>query len=71
MPEQVILTGGVKTAHNVTVYNREGFLEDLPNLKEARFRHGCGHYINTDKKVVSGQILTSPINEGNCFLPGY
>ena len=53
MPEKVILTGGVKTQYNVSVYNTKGFLENWPQLKKGRAGHGCGHYVNTDKKVVS------------------
>ena len=62
MPEQVILTGGIKTEYNVTVYNTEGFVEDWPHLKKGRSRHGCGHYVNTDKQMVS-VITFKNINE--------
>ena len=61
MPEQVILTGGIKTEYNVTVYNTEGFVEDWPHLKKGRSRHGCGHYVNTDKKLVC--VLTFRFKE--------
>ena len=50
--EKVILTGGRYTKTKVTVYNTEGFVEDWPELKTGRFNHGCGHFINTDNKVV-------------------
>ena len=53
MPKKVILTGGVKTMYNVSVYSTEGFVENWPQLKKGRAGHGCGHYINTDEKVVS------------------
>ena len=53
MPKRVILTGGIKTQYNVSVYNTEGFVENWPQLKKGRAEHGCGHYINTDEKVVS------------------
>ena len=53
MPEKVILTGGVKTQYDVSVYNTKGFLENWPKLTKGRAGHGCGHYVNTDNKVVS------------------
>ena len=51
LKEMVILTGGTKE-NKVTVYNNDGFVEDWPELKTGRFNHGCGHFINTDNKVV-------------------
>ena len=51
LKEMVILTGGTKE-NKVTVYNNKGFVEDWPELKTGRFNHGCGHFINTDNKVV-------------------
>ena len=50
--EKVILTGGRYTKTKVTVYNTEGFVEDWPELKTGRYTHGCGHFVNTDNKVV-------------------
>ena len=52
LKEMVILTGGVYTQSKVTVYNNEGFVEDWPELKTRRYSHGCGHFVNTDNKVV-------------------
>ena len=56
----VILTGGssygeiesYKVWSRVTVYNNKGFVADWPELNYARQDHGCGHYVNTDTKVV-------------------
>ena len=36
----------------MTVYNNEGFVEDWPELNTGRYDHGCGHFVNTDNKVV-------------------
>ena len=36
----------------MTVYNSEGWVEDLPSLNPGRNSHGCGHFINTDNQVV-------------------
>ena len=54
LKEIVILTGGYsKVTHSkVTVYNNEGFVEDWPELNTGRYDHGCGHFVNTDNKVV-------------------
>ena len=53
LKEMVILTGGEYTESKVTVYNNEGFVADWPELKTGRYNHGCGHFVNTDNKVVS------------------
>ena len=50
--EKVILTGGKYTKTKVTVYNNEGWVADWPELKTGRYTHGCGHFVNTDNKVV-------------------
>ena len=52
LKEMVILTGGQYTESKVTVYNNEGFVKDWPELKTGRYNHGCGHFVNTDNKVV-------------------
>ena len=59
LEETVIITGGTLalTMTRVTVYNTEGYVEDLPNLNEARSDHGCGHFVNTDNQVVRGNAI--------------
>ena len=52
MKEMVILTGGEHTYKFVTVYNNKGFVEDWPRMKHGRYSHGCGHFVNTENKVV-------------------
>ena len=52
LKEIVILTGGYYTQSKVTVYNNEGWVADWPELKTGRYTHGCGHFVNTDNKVV-------------------
>ena len=56
LEEMVILTGGLdyeeEPTTRVTVYNKNGFLADWPHLQTSRYEHGCGHFINADKKVV-------------------
>ena len=38
--------------NTVSVYSREGWIEDLPDLLFGRDNHGCGHYVNDDHKMV-------------------
>ena len=39
----------------VTAYNAEGYLADLPSLTTGRYSHGCGHFVNTaDREVGRG-----------------
>ena len=52
MEASVVLTGGLYTKTRVTVYNSEGWVEDLPSLNMGRYSHGCGHFVNTDNQVV-------------------
>ena len=37
----------------VWVYSLTGLVEELPNMIEKRFTHGCGHYVNTDNEEAS------------------
>ena len=50
MEDTVIITGGALylafgVSDKATIYNDNGFVEDLPSLNIARYGHGCGHYI--------------------------
>ena len=36
----------------VTAYNAEGYLADLPSLTTGRYSHGCGHFVNTAHREV-------------------
>ena len=60
--DKVILTGGSRDlkdaegnwlrSNMVTVYNEQGWVEELPTLIIARNLHACGHFINSENKVV-------------------
>ena len=41
---------GMKT---VSVYNEDGWVEDLPDLNYARWYHACGYYYDSDDQLVS------------------
>ena len=60
----MILTGGVhhgNASTRVTIYNIYGFVEDKPPLNTGRFYHGCGHYINSDNKMVRQHCIAIAI----------
>ena len=48
--DRVIITGG-HSARTVSVYNENGWLEDLPNLKEGRQGHPCTRFFSGGKNV--------------------
>ena len=48
----VVLTGGWFTRNKVSRYNRSGWVEDLANMTEGRFGHGCAGYM-MDGELVS------------------
>ena len=52
----MIVTGGVRSKRLVTVYTTQGWLEDWPSLHRSRIQHGCGHYVNSEDKMVSGMV---------------
>jgi len=50
--DRVILTGGYSTLNKVSVFNKNGFVEQLPDLLTGRYLHACGFFINNDKNKV-------------------
>ena len=50
--DYVVLTGGDYTLSVVSVYNIDGWVEDLPDLNEGRQEHGCGHYVYNSQTIV-------------------
>ena len=56
MPEMFILTGGLDTLKTVSRYSTTGWMEDLPELNEGRWQHGCGFFYNDDMQRVSKNI---------------
>ena len=50
--EQVVITGGEDTGDQATLYNRQGFVKDLPRLNTGREYHGCAMFINQDNEKV-------------------
>ena len=52
MWDYVVVTGGRETPTQVTVYNSDGFVEDLANMHTGRSVHGCGHYVDGENRLV-------------------
>merc|ERR1711970_1493771 len=48
----IIITGGDNALDQVTRYDEEGFVEDLPSLLVGRTDHGCGSFIRSDGNMV-------------------
>ena len=59
LAEVLVVTGGMETQSRVSAYNEDGFLADLPSLGQGRYNHACGHFVNTDNKMVGN--LHSPM----------
>ena len=51
--DSVFITGGYNTQHMVSRYDMMGWVEDLPQLIEGRWDHGCGSYLRVDGTQVS------------------
>ena len=52
MGTSVILTGGLFTDTTVSQYNQAGWVRDLPDLLQGRYRHGCSYYDNNQGSQV-------------------
>ena len=49
--EVVIITGGEHTLNTVSVYNVEGWQQDLPPLNTGRYYHACSSYWSGERRV--------------------
>ena len=50
--DSVILTGGDKTRNKVSRYNKDGWMEDLPDMIGGRWGHGCAGYKRGSEQVI-------------------
>ena len=58
MEKMVVVTGGAPLVDGavygrVAVYNENGHKEQFPDLRTPRYHHGCAHFVNSQKRVVS------------------
>ena len=51
LDDYVVITGGSETWKKVVKYNENGWVEDLPDLINARYYHSCSHYYDGDVLV--------------------
>ena len=49
--ETVVITGGLDTLTTVSVYGRQGWVEDLPSLITGRYWHACTSYKTAGTRV--------------------
>ena len=63
--DEVIITGGDETRTTVSVYNINGWVEDLATINFGRYFHACGQYKSQDGKTVSNEdsVRGSPFFE--------
>ena len=56
LEDTVVVTGGDwPSVPIVQVYNINGHQEQLPNMTRPRSFHACGHYVDSNNKVVSAR----------------
>ena len=47
-----VVTGGKETSRKVSSYNQDGWQEDLPDLKNGRWSHGCSNFVSGESETV-------------------
>ena len=53
----MVITGGASgTRKKASRYNRQGWVEDLPDMSIGRFHHACAGYTKNDEQVSTNQI---------------
>ena len=52
----MILTGGLYSKSIVSVYNDDGWIQDLASLKTGRYDHSCGQYTSNNELVKNLKI---------------
>ena len=58
--DRIIITGGEYYSQKVvSLYDNQGWIEDLASLNFERYHHACGHYRDDNGNTVSTKI---------CFL---
>ena len=51
-----VVTGGKETSVKVSRYNQEGWQEDLPDLKNGRWSHGCSNFVSGESETVNASF---------------
>ena len=60
--DTVIITGGESTKNTVSVYNVEGWQEDLPPLNTGRYHHACSSFWSGERRVYELDQMREDIN---------
>ena len=61
--DSYIITGGGDYPYTtVSKYNKDGWMEDLPDLNKGRYFHGCGTYLDDNNNRVSSVYICSKNN---------
>ena len=55
----MIVTGGYFDPNRVSIYNDDGWVENMPSLNSGRRAHGCGHYFNIAEQLVLLNLIIS------------
>ena len=55
--DRVVVTGGFYTLSTVQVYNISGPQEQLPDLRTPRSGHGCAHFLDSQNRMVTVNII--------------
>ena len=72
--DKVVITGGLQDPETweflgigtVSVYDVNGFVNYLPNMTIGRLEHGCGHYVNSNNKIVRLKTVKAILNTSVC-----
>ena len=52
LEENVTIFGGYDSKNTVSVYNSNGWVEDLANLSTGRYHHACGYFTDSSGQMV-------------------
>ena len=47
------MTGGIDISTTVSIYDMNGWIQDLPSLNTGRYQHACGRYKSQTGDMVS------------------
>merc|ERR1712176_510123 len=62
--DEVVLSGGSEGQTRVSLYNRGGWVRDMPSLNTGRYSHGCTSYSTRGEQV----LLVTGGWDGNIIL---
>ena len=54
--QSVVVTGGAQSKQTVRRYLMNGQSQALPNFREGRYGHACGHFKNANEEIGNSLI---------------